>query len=98
MARPLRIEYEGAVYHVTSRGNDCDRIFFTDTDREAFLELLKDAIDRFSWICHGYCLMTNHYHLVVETPHANLSRGGMSRELLKLTSRRPRTFTLSILQ
>jgi REP element-mobilizing transposase RayT len=75
MARPLRIEYEGALYHVTSRGNDRGCIFFTDTDREAFLELLGDAVERFSWICHAYCLMTNHYHLVVETPHANLSRG-----------------------
>ena len=75
MARPLRIEYEGALYHITSRGNDRERIFFTDADREAFLELLGDALNRFSWVCHGYCLMTNHYHCVVETPHANLSRG-----------------------
>ena len=75
MARPLRVEYEGALYHVTSRGNDRGQIFFTDTDRQAFLELLDDAADRYSWICHAYCLMTNHYHLVVETPHANLSRG-----------------------
>jgi len=75
MARPLRIEYEGALYHVTSRGNDRERIFFTDTDREAFLELLGDVAERFSWIFHAYCLMTNHFHLVVETPHANLSRG-----------------------
>lgn len=56
MARPLRIEYEGALYHITSRGNDRGRIFFTDTDREAFLELLGDAVDRFSWICRAYCL------------------------------------------
>ena len=75
MARPLRIEYEGALYHVTSRGNDRERIFFTDTDREAFLELLGDVTERFSWIFHAYCLMTNHFHLVVETPNANLSRG-----------------------
>jgi len=75
MARPLRLEYEGALYHVTSRGNDRERIFFTDTDREAFLELLGDVSDRFGWICYAYCLMTNHYHLVVETPNANLSRG-----------------------
>ena len=75
MARPLRVEYEGALYHVTSRGNDRGQIFFTDTDRQAFLELLDDAVNRYSWICHAYCLMTNHYHLVVEMPHANLSRG-----------------------
>jgi len=53
MTRPLRLEYEGALYHVTSRGNDRARIFFTDTDREAFLELLGDASDRFGWICHA---------------------------------------------
>jgi putative transposase len=75
MARPLRIEFEGAVYHITSRGNDRAKIFFTDMDRMAFLELLGEAVDRFSWTCHAYCLMTNHYHLVIETPNANLSRG-----------------------
>ena len=75
MARPLRIEYEGALHHVTSRGNDRAKIFFTDTDRVAFLDLLGEAVDRFSWICHAYCQMTNHYHLVIETPNANLSRG-----------------------
>jgi putative transposase len=75
MARPLRIEFEGALYHVTSRGNDREMIFFTDTDRVAFLELLHDVVERFSWVCHAYCQMTNHYHLVVETPVANLSRG-----------------------
>jgi len=75
MARPLRIEFEGALYHVTSRGNDREKIFFMDTDRKAFLELLSEVVDRFSWVCHAYCLMTNHYHLLIETPHANLSRG-----------------------
>jgi len=75
MARPLRIEFEGALYHVTSRGNDRGKIFFTDTDRVALLELVGEATERFSWICHAYCLMTNHYHLVIETPNANLSKG-----------------------
>ncbi len=75
MARPLRIEFEGAVYHVTSRGNAREDIFLDDEDREEFLERLGQVIDRFGWICHGYCLMTNHYHLLVETPAANLSRG-----------------------
>jgi len=75
MARPLRIEFEGALYHVTSRGNDRGDIFFTDTDRVAFLELLGKVVDRFSWVLHAYCQMTNHYHLVIETPRANLSRG-----------------------
>ena len=75
MARPLRIEYEGAVYHVTSRGNARQNIFHVDSDREVFLEVLSDAVKRFGWVCHAYCLMTNHYHLLLETPEANLSRG-----------------------
>lgn len=75
MARPLRIEFEGALYHVTSRGNAGEKIFVDDGDRSRFLELLGEAVDRFGWICHAYCLMANHYHLLVETPRANLSRG-----------------------
>ncbi|MDD4903468.1 MAG: transposase [Candidatus Bipolaricaulis sp.] len=75
MARPLRIAYEGAVYHVTSRGNARQDIFLVDSDRKAFVDLLGDTVNRFTWICHAYCLMTNHYHLLVETPEANLSHG-----------------------
>jgi putative transposase len=75
MARPLRIEFEGAVYHVTSRGDDRRGIFLDDADRSAFLEILGAVVDRFGWLCHAYCLMTNHYHLLMETPGANLSRG-----------------------
>ncbi|MDD5264163.1 MAG: transposase [Candidatus Bipolaricaulis sp.] len=75
MARPLRIEYEGAVYHVTSRGNARQDIFLVDSDREVFLEVLDDVVKRYGWTCHAYCLMTNHYHLLLETPEANLSRG-----------------------
>jgi len=75
MARPLRIEYEGALYHVTSRGNAGTNIFLDDGDRARFLETLKSVVDRFDWICHAYCLMGNHYHLLVETPQPNLSRG-----------------------
>ena len=75
MARPLRIEYEGAVYHVTSRGNARQGIFLDDDDRTGFLEILGRVVERYSWICHAYCLMTNHYHLLIETPDANLSRG-----------------------
>lgn len=75
MARPLRLEYEGAVYHVTSRGNGRADIYFNDEDRQAFLEVLEDVVKRFNWICHAYCLMSNHYHLLIETPDANLSRG-----------------------
>jgi len=75
MARPLRIEYEGAVYHVTSCGNAGTEVFVDDTDRLHFLETLGAVVERFGWLCHAYCLMTNHYHLLVETPHPNLSRG-----------------------
>ena len=75
MARPLRIEYEGAVYHVTSRGNAGTKIFLDDTNRRRFIETLATVIVRFGWICHAYCLMTNHYHLLIETPQPNLSRG-----------------------
>jgi REP element-mobilizing transposase RayT len=75
MARPLRIEYPGALYHVTTRGNAGGRIFRSDKDREYFLELLGFIIERFHWLCHAWCLMDNHYHLVLETPEGNLSRG-----------------------
>jgi len=75
MSRPLRIEYEGAVYHVTSRGNVRDDIFLSDDDREMFFEVLTHVVDRFCWVCHAYCLMDNHFHLMIETPKANLSRG-----------------------
>jgi putative transposase len=75
MARPLRIEYPGAVYHVTSRGNEKRRIFSEDGDREGFLNLLRYVNKRYHWICHAYCLMDNHYHLLIETPEGNLSIG-----------------------
>ena len=75
MARPLRIEYEGAVYHVTSRGNARADIYLSDDDRKMFLDVLDHVVDRFNWVCHAYCLMTNHFHLMIETPQANLSRG-----------------------
>ena len=75
MARPLRIEFEGAVYHVTSRGNAQQDIFLDDEDRDSFLETLARMVDRFDWNCHAYCLMNNHYHLLIETPRANLSQG-----------------------
>ena len=75
MARPLRIEYAGAVYHVTSRGNARQHIFKDNHDRERFLRTLEQVIDRYRWLCHAYCLMNNHYHLVVETPEGNLAKG-----------------------
>ena len=75
MARPLRIEFPGAVYHVTSRGNARAAIYADDADRMAFLRLLTQVVQRAHWLCHAYCLMDNHYHLVLETPEGNLAQG-----------------------
>lgn len=75
MARPLRIEYEGAVCHITSRGNAGQDIFWDDEGRLNSLKALEDVVTRYTWICHASCLMPNHYHLLVETPAANLSPG-----------------------
>lgn len=75
MARQLRIEYPGAVYHVTSRGNAQQEIYTNDSDRKQFLDLLALTVTRHNWLCHAYCLMDNHYHLLVETPDPNLSHG-----------------------
>ena len=75
MARPLRIEYAEAVYHVTSRGNARRSIFKDDKDRGMLLNILEEVNDRYHWLCHAYCLMNNHYHLVIETPDGNLSKG-----------------------
>jgi len=75
MARPLRIQYPGALYHITVRGNARASIFKDDTDRQAFLRILSQVIERHQWLCHAYCLMGNHYHLLIETPEANLSPG-----------------------
>jgi putative transposase len=75
MARPLRIEYAGAVYHITSRGNERKPVFKGDQDRINFLNTLQHVNKRCNWICHAYCLMDNHYHLLIETPEGNLSAG-----------------------
>ena len=75
MARPLRLEFPGALYHLTARGNARQPIYRDDTDRRDFLELCGAVCDRFHWQAHAYCLMSNHYHLVIETPEANLARG-----------------------
>ncbi|HYK03654.1 MAG TPA: transposase [Thermoanaerobaculia bacterium] len=75
MARPLRLDLAGALHHVTSRGNERRNIFRSNRDREAFLQLLADAVKRFRWSVTAWVLMTNHYHLVIQTPEANLSRG-----------------------
>jgi len=75
MVRPLRLEYPHAFYHVTSRGNARKKIYFDDEDRNRFLEVLSGVVKRYKWLVHSYCLMPNHYHLLVETPEANLSLG-----------------------
>lgn len=75
MARPLRIEFAEALYHVTSRGNERRPIFRSDRDRRTFLTLLEQAAKRFRWSITAYVLMTNHFHLVIQTPDPNLSRG-----------------------
>jgi len=75
VARPLRIEFPGAVYHITSRGNARQAIFNDDEDRGGFLDVVSMVAERFQWLCHAYCLMENHYHLLIETRNANLSKG-----------------------
>lgn len=75
MARPLRIEYEGACYHLLSRGDRREPIFRDDEDRRRFLESLGEAGEKTGWQVHAFCLMSNHFHLVVETPRANLCAG-----------------------
>ncbi|MGH8176381.1 MAG: transposase [Steroidobacter sp.] len=74
MARPLRIEFPGAFYHVTAHGNQRARIFVWNADRRAWLEIIAQVADRFHWRMHAYCQMSNHFHLLVETPQPNLSR------------------------
>ena len=75
MGRKPRIEYEGAVYHVMSRGNRLEPVFLTDRDHEVFLDTLGEACDRCGWRVHAFALMGNHYHLLIETPEANLVDG-----------------------
>jgi putative transposase len=75
MARPLRIEYPEAVYHITSRGNEKKPVYKDDRDRDNFLTTLDKVNKRYNWLCHAYCLMDNHFHLLIETPDGNLSLG-----------------------
>ncbi len=75
MARPLRIELSGGLYHVTSRGDRGEDIYISDADREVWLSVLGEACRRFNWICHAWCQMSNHYHIVIETPEGNLAQG-----------------------
>jgi putative transposase len=75
MARKLRVEYPGAIYHVMNRGDRREAIFRDDADRKLFLETLAQACQKTGWQVHAYCLMNNHFHLVIETPKANLVAG-----------------------
>lgn len=74
MARPLRLEFEGAIYHVTSRGNRCEPIFQDDSDRNMLLAIIEKAMERLDAVAFAYCLMENHYHIVLQTRRPNLSR------------------------
>ena len=75
MARPLRLEFAGAVYHVTSRGDRREDIYLDDEDRQEWMAVLSLVCERFNWVVHAFCQMTNHYHLLVETVDGNLSAG-----------------------
>ena len=75
MARPPRIVYPHAVYHLTSRGLEETGVFRSDEDGEKFLSIVAGVVSRYGWVCHAYCLLNAHYHLLVETPRANLSLG-----------------------
>jgi REP element-mobilizing transposase RayT len=75
MSRPLRIEFPDALYHVTARGDRREAIFEDDQDRRLFLKTLEQVVDRFNWVCLAWCLMDNHYHLLIQTPDGNLSKG-----------------------
>src|SRR5438105_1087717 len=73
MARPLRPQIEDGIYHVTSRGNRQQEIYADAADRNYFFQLLRRNVERYGWLVHAYCLMTNHYHVLLETPQPNIS-------------------------
>lgn len=75
MARPMRLQFVGAVYHVTSRGNNKQDVFSCIADRTLFLDILSEVVNKYQWRCHAFCLMNNHYHLLIETPNPNLAAG-----------------------
>lgn len=75
MSRPLRIQYPGAIYHITARGNGGNNIFNNSKDYLLFLEELKKTIEEYNWVCYTYCFMPNHYHLLIKTLDPNLSTG-----------------------
>ena len=74
MARPLRIEFKGAFYHVTARGNERRKIYYANADYENFKDYLKDGQEKYGYRLHCYVLMINHYHLLIETPDGNISK------------------------
>ena len=74
MARPLRLSFENACYHITSRGNRKENIFYTDKDKSVFLEKLNETFNKYSIVCYAYCLIDNHYHLFIKTPRVNISQ------------------------
>ncbi len=75
MTRSLPLAFPGVLYHATSRGNARAAIYADDADRERFLALFTQVVQRAHWLCHAYCLMDNHYHLLLETPEGNVSHG-----------------------
>ena len=75
MPRPLRVEYAGAIYHILNRGDHREVVFRNDDDREMFLRALEEVCGKTGWQIHAWCLLSNHFHLVIETPRANLSAG-----------------------
>jgi REP element-mobilizing transposase RayT len=75
MARPLRINFENAVYHIITRGNRKEKIFYSDEDKLIFQKKMNKTFLKYSFICYAYCLLDNHYHLFLKTPNANLSKG-----------------------
>src|SRR5436309_9688154 len=90
----LRVEYAGAIYHLMSRGDRREQIYYDDVDRQDFLKTLAEACQRTGFEVHAYCLMRNHFHLVVETPGANLVAGMrwlLSNYTLRLNHRRELT-------
>jgi REP element-mobilizing transposase RayT len=75
MSRSIRIEFPDALYHVTARGDRREAIFEDDQDRQTFLLILEKTVTQFNWLCYAWCLMDNHYHLLIQTPDGNLSKG-----------------------
>ena len=75
MSRPVRIEFPGATYYVTSKSRDEHVIFLDDEDRGSFLNMLENVVERFRWLVHSFVLLEHHYEMVVEVPNSNLSKG-----------------------